>query len=73
MKIKPVLFLVAILAIPTSVPAHAQADAPTAERPVWPPPGSTLTMSINVSGSLGSGTRELTAQWLGEVTGTENG
>ena len=67
MKIKPVLFLIALLAVLPSVPAHAQTDAPKAERPVWPPPGSTITMSIKVSGSLGSGTREVTAQYLGEV------
>ena len=67
MKIKPVLCLIALLAVLPSVPAHAQDDAPKADHVVWPPPGSTLTMNFKLSGSLGSGTREVTIQWLGEV------
>jgi hypothetical protein len=72
MKIKPVLFLITLLAALPSVPAHAQTDTPKAERVVWPPPGSTLTMNFKLSGSLGSGMREVTAQWLGEVDWTGN-
>ena len=67
MKIRLIICLIALSAALPSVPARAEGETPKAERPVWPPPGSTLTMRIKVSGSLGSGTREATATWLGEV------
>ena len=82
MKIKPVLLLVAVLTVLPLVPVLAQDDAPKAERPVWPPPGSTMTSKVQQSGSLGFGTREPTSEWLGEVewegtrviaTGVRNG
>src|SRR5262249_46045636 len=67
MKIRPVLCLIALSAVLPCVPARAQGEMPKVERVVWPPPGSTLTMNFKLSGSLGSGTREVTIQWLGEV------
>jgi hypothetical protein len=67
MKVTLVFLLMAIVAFWPSASTHAQTDAPKAERSVWPPPGSTLTVKSNRSGSLGSGTREATATWLGEV------
>jgi hypothetical protein len=67
MKVTPVFLLMAIVAFWPYASVHAQADAPRAERPVWPPPGSTLTVKTNRAGSLGSGTREATDEWLGEV------
>ena len=67
MRITPIFLLLATVAILSTVPVYAQTDAPKAERVVWPPPGSTLTMNFKLSGSLGSGMREVTVQWLGEV------
>lgn len=61
MKVTPVFLLMAMVAFWPSASAHAQADAAKAKRAVWPPPGSTLTMNFKQSGSLGSGTREVTA------------
>ena len=67
MKIKPVLFLTMLLAALSSIPAHAQTDVPKAERFVGLPAGSTWTVNLKLSGSLGSGTREVTGKSLGEV------
>jgi len=67
MQITLTFCLIALLAVLPSVVAHAQAEAPKAERPVWPPPGSTMTSKVQQSGSLGFGTREPTSEWLGEV------
>src|SRR5262245_43093532 len=67
MKIKPALCLIAFLSTAPSLAAHAQVETPKAERPVWPPLGSTMTVKFKLSGSFGSGTREETNEWLGEV------
>jgi hypothetical protein len=67
MNLTPVFLVVAIVAVLPSVPVHAQSDAPKVERPVWPPPGSTWTVNLKLSGSLGSGVREATFESLGEV------
>jgi len=67
MNLTPVFLVVAIVAVLPSVPVHAQSDAPNVERPVWPPPGSTWTVNLKLSGSLGSGVREATFESLGEV------
>jgi len=67
MQIKLTFCLIAFLSAVSSLAAQAQVETPKAERPVWPPPGSTLTMNFKSTGSLGSGTREVTVQWLGEV------
>jgi hypothetical protein len=76
MKLTPVFLFMAIVAVLPSVPVHAQADAPKVERPVWPPPGSRSTWTINLklSGSLGSGVRDATSQsrWA-KSTGKEDG
>jgi hypothetical protein len=39
----------------------------TAERPVWPPAGSTWKARVTASGSLGSGTRESVLESQGQV------
>ena len=67
MNLTPVFLVVAIVALLPSVPVHAQSDAPKVERPVWPPPGSTWTVNLKLSGSLGSGVRDATFESLGEV------
>lgn len=67
MKITPVFLLIAVVAVLKPVLVHAQADTPKAERPVWPPPGSTWAVKTTMSGSLGSGVREMTIKSLGEV------
>src|SRR5262245_8890626 len=72
MKITPVYVLAAVLlaamgAAWQSAAVRAQADTAIAERPQWPPPGSTWTVKLALSGSLGSGMREVTFDSLGEV------
>jgi hypothetical protein len=67
MKATTVFLLMAMVALWPSASAHAQTDAPKAERFVWLPPGSTWTVNLKLSGSLGSGTQEVTAKSLGEV------
>jgi hypothetical protein len=67
MKVKLVFLLMVLVALWPSAPVHAQAESPKAERPVWPPAGSTWTVTLNLSGSLGSGTREATFESLGEI------
>jgi len=67
MKVTPIFLLMAIVAFWPSGSAPAQADTPKAERPVRRPPGSTLTVKLNLSGSLGSGMPQVTVESLGEV------
>jgi hypothetical protein len=67
MNLTPVFLVVAIVAVLPSVSVHGQSDAPKVERPVWPPPGSTWTVNLKLSGSLGSGVRDATFESLGEV------
>jgi hypothetical protein len=67
MNLKPGFLVVVIVAVLPSVPVHAQSDAPKVERPVWPPPGSTWSVNLKLSGSLGSGVRDVTNESLGEV------
>lgn len=59
--------LMTVAVVCPSVAVHAQVDTPKVERPVWPPAGSTWNIKLNLSGSLGSGTRESTFEALGEV------
>jgi len=67
MKVTPVFLLMVLLALWPSAAVHAQADSPKAERPVWPPAGSTWIITLKLSGSLGSGMREATFESLGEI------
>jgi hypothetical protein len=67
MNLTRVFLVVAIVAVLPSVPVHAQSDAPRVERPEWPPTGSTWTVNLKLSGSLGSGVRDATSESLGEV------
>ena len=67
MKFTPVLLLMAMVAILPSVPVHAQVGSPKVERPVWPQAGSTWTVNLKLSGSLGAGVRDVTFESLGEV------
>jgi hypothetical protein len=67
MRATLVFLLLTVAVVCPSVAVYAQADTPKAERPVWPPAGSTWTVKLTLSGSLGSGTRESTIESLGEV------
>ena len=68
MRFQPVPCVVAILCVLLLLPIEfAKADPARAERPVWPPAGSTWATSLKVSGSFGSGVREETLESMGEV------
>ena len=58
-------FLLATLGLPGLI--VAQTDVSRVERPVWPPVGSTWTARMTSTGSLGSGSQDLTFWALGEL------
>ena len=58
-------FLLATLGLPGLV--VAQTDVSRVERPAWPPVGSTWTARMTSTGSLGSGSQDVTFRALGEV------
>ena len=62
MKVTHVCLLMVLAALLPS--AAVDANSPKAERPVWPPAGSTWTVVLKLSGSLGSGSREATFEAL---------
>ena len=66
MKITATLCMLAGMALIPSSLVVAQTDAPRVERPVWPAPGSTWIVQTKSTGSLGSGSRTVTWQALGE-------
>ena len=62
-----ICILAAVALIPLSL-VVAQTEAPRVERPVWPPPGSTWTVQMKSTGSLGfAGNGPVTFQALGEL------
>jgi hypothetical protein len=68
MRFRPIPCVVAVLCLLLLLPIEfAKADPTRADRPVWPPAGSTWTTSLKVSGSFGSGVREETLESMGEV------
>ena len=67
MRVTPIFLLLAIVVVCPLRPVHAQPDPVRVERPVWPPSGSTWTVRLTLSGSLGTGSRESIFESLGEV------
>jgi hypothetical protein len=64
---RAVLAVAVVVALGLAGTLIAQTDPAKVERPVWPPAGSTWTVRLTSTGSLGSGSQDGTFRALGEV------
>jgi len=67
MRVTHVVLLLTIGVVSPLLPVHAQRDPVRAERPVWPPSGSTWIVRLILSGSLGTGSSNSIFESLGGV------